>query len=186
MKEEIDELRKKELERSKELEALKVKIEKSEAERMQTALEYTLGFDKNVYLSKGFIESAQWIKNVLAKNMNDKMNEERHRERFETLIISKKPSSHLGIRACARYNCGEECNLGKWHATQKNEPNWSSKSNQFRPLRNSEDRGELRQDPSPKRNELRLHICTLCLEAIGSANGHSVLECPWIMKKKLE
>jgi len=119
MKEEIDELRKNELERSKELEALKVKIEKSEAERTQTAPEYALGFDKNAYLSKGFIESAQWIKNVLAKNMNDKMNEDRQREIFETLIISKKPSSHLGIRACARYNRGEECNLGKWHATHK-------------------------------------------------------------------
>jgi hypothetical protein len=59
MKEEIDELRRKEEERSRELEALKDEIKKNVAVQSAIEVEYALGFDKNVYLSKGFIESAQ-------------------------------------------------------------------------------------------------------------------------------
>jgi len=32
------------------------------------------------------------------------------------------------------------------------------------------------------RNEIRIHSCTFCMEAFGSANGHSILNCPWILE----
>jgi len=125
MKEELDELRRIETERSKELEFLKKKIEEKEMEKpigqATKKIEYALGFDKNVYLSKGFIESAQWIKNVVAKQMTEAMNGEENKTRFEAMMISKKSSTYLGYRACARFNRNEECNLGKWHLTHKPE-----------------------------------------------------------------
>jgi len=184
MKEEIDELRRKEVERSKELDALKEKIEKTELERAQTTLgiEYALEFDKSAYLSKGFIESAQWIKNVLAKNFIEMMNADENKKRFELFMINKKHSSHIGIRACARFNRGEECSLGKWHSTHKSELTWTGKNHQFKQQSRHNAEGSS-QDTVPRRNEMRLHVCTLCLEALGSANGHSVLDCPWILKK---
>jgi hypothetical protein len=60
-------------------------------------------------LSKGFIESAQWIKNVLAKSLIENMNADVNKKKFETFMMSKKESSHLGVRTCARFNRGEEC-----------------------------------------------------------------------------
>ena len=197
MKDEIDELRKKELERTKELDELKKKIEKNESDKnkpekeKEKEIEYALDFDRETYLSKGFIESAQWIKNVLAKNMNEKMNSDDNKKKFEAMRINRRQSRHLGIRACARYNRGEECSLGKWHATHNMDGIWTNHGSRHRAFREYPD-GQQRQHDEPgdarlttstRRNELRLHVCTLCLEALGSANGHSVLDCPWIMKK---
>jgi len=61
MKEEIDELKRNELNRARELEELKQKIRSRDdvQANSQTEPEYALGFDKNEYLKKGFIESAQ-------------------------------------------------------------------------------------------------------------------------------
>ena len=182
MKDEIDELRRKETERAKELEQLKKKIDKRNEEmtdkETEKEIEYALGFNKDTYLSKGFIESAQWIRNTLAKSMIEKMLDEQNRERFEVLVTSKKASAYLGVRACARFNRGEECSSGKWHTTQKIEAIWT-KNGTNHPERLANRNVEQAQ----KRNELRLHICTLCLDALGSANGHSVLNCPWILIK---
>lgn len=188
MKEEIDELRRKETERAKELEELKQKIVEKETTttKPQEQEEFALGFDKGIYLSKGFIESAQWINNVLAKSMNEKMSSNENKERFEVLRMAKRASRHLGIRACARFNRGEECSLGKWHTTHQAHPYrqdalWTKRGENLR-LQNNGDRQQERHTEQ-KKNEIRLHVCTLCLDALGTANGHSVLECPWILKK---
>ena len=190
MKEEIDELRKKETERARELEELKKKIEEKEMTPKTKEVEYTLGFDKIAYLRKGFIESAQWIKNTLAKTMIEKMNEEKNQERFATFMTAKKSSAYLGYRACARYNRGEECSLGKWHLTHKPDGIWTTRGLARRQDSESAQSGSTlhrdgldKNDHQMKRNELRLHVCTLCLEALGSAVGHRVLDCPWILKK---
>jgi hypothetical protein len=117
MKDELDELRRNEIERSKELEVLKKKIEEKEKEKTPNPVaekpDYALGFDVDLYLSKGFIESAIWIKNAIAKQMIAKMNEDENKLRFDTLMLSRKSSTYLGYRACARFNRNEECNLGK-------------------------------------------------------------------------
>lgn len=180
LKEELDELRKKESERDKELEELKKKIEENElTQHPSTSIQYALGFDKSVYLSKGFIESAQWVKNVIAKQMIEKMNEDDFKERFAVFIVSKDSSVYLGYRACARFNRNEECNLGKWHLTHKPDGLWTRqrRAPDHAPEREN---GEHRQH---RRNEIRLHVCTLCLEALGSAIGHCILDCPWILEK---
>ena len=181
MKEEIIELRKKEAQRAIELEQLKQKIQEKESEKNseKPKEEFALGFDKNEYLSKGFIESAQWINNVLSKNMIEKMNTAENQERFQVLLLAKISSKHLGVRACARFNRGEECKLGKWHTTHKLDGLWTKHG----PQQQQHQHDQPGDRHIVKRNEIRLHICTLCLDALGSANGHSVLECPWILKK---
>lgn len=184
MKEEIDEMRKREADRQKELDDLRKKIEEqTNQQHRQTSRnaepEFALEFNREMYLKKGFIESAKWIKETLAKNMLEKMNDEKNKSRFEAMIIAKKKCAYLGARACARYNRGEECMQGRWHTSTKHEP--------------TRDRGgqpHLGEGPSQhprvqrvKKEELRIHACTLCLEVFGAAFGHSVLDCPWIMKK---
>jgi len=199
MKDEIDELRKRELDRAKEFDELKRKIEEQTCNgQIPRDDDYALKFSKDIYLSKGFIESAKWIKEFVAKNMIDAMNEEKNREKFEVLLRSKKASTYLGIRTCARYNRGEMCNYGKWHSTHKPEVHGGSSQNQLdqnsylahrlRKANLTEDQIREQQGPSiqdrlGRKNEIRLHACTLCMEALGSANGHSVLNCPWILLK---
>jgi hypothetical protein len=74
MKAEIDELRKREADRAKELDELRKKIEEQtlQKQKMSKEPEYTLGFNKETYLKKGFIESAKWIRDVLAKTCKRK------------------------------------------------------------------------------------------------------------------
>jgi len=200
MKQEIDDLRKRELERTRELEELKKKIDDRDKKAIcqQIVVEYALQFSKDIYLSKGFIESAKWIKDVVAKNMIEKMNDETNKKRFEIALLNKKHSTCLGIRTCARYNRGEVCNFGKWHTTHKPETHWSTMQKQRldEPIRGTY--GEYRQrnltrqsneecrqpiqDRLGAKNEIRLHSCTLCMEALGTASGHNVLNCPWILQ----
>jgi hypothetical protein len=199
MKEEIDELRKREIVRAKELDELKKKVEErdNESSNSPTEPDYALDFDRDTYLSKGFIESAKWIKDVVAKNMIDKMNKDPITERFVAILKNKKASTYLGIRTCARYNRGELCNFGKLHATHKPEvgvnPQPQTMEHQtYREHRISKTSNGCEASGNPassvherlgRRNETRIHACTLCMEAFGSANGHSVLNCPWILQK---
>lgn len=111
--------------------------------------------------------------------MMEKMKDEPYVGRFETLAIAKKSSNNLGYRACARYNRNEECNLGKWHLTHKPDGMWTTHGLQ----RQMDARDPSTRPSMTRRNELRLHVCTLCLEALGAAMGHRVLDCPWILKK---
>jgi hypothetical protein len=190
MKDEIDDLRRKELERARELEELRKKIEQSEKESADTApkkreekVVYALEFDKDIYINKGFIESAIWIKNVLAKNLIEKISRNENSQRFASMMTAKKSSTYLGYRACARFNRGEECNLGKWHLTHKPDGIWTKQRQLELNQPKLNQTLNTNQDQQVKRNELRLHVCTLCLEAFGSALGHSVLNCPWIQQK---
>lgn len=189
MKDELDELKKRELERTKELDELKKKILDKEMSQQSMEDEYEFGFDKNAYLSKGFIESAQWVQNTLAKQMLEKMNEAEYKEKFSALLLSKNVSTHLGYRACARFNRNEECNLGKWHMTHKLDGVWTTHGiNRHRGHQHDQSgqSGQFGSVQHNRRNEIRLHVCTLCLEAFGAAFGHRVPECPWILKKNWE
>jgi hypothetical protein len=150
--------------------------------------EYALEFDKELYLNKGFIESAKWIKDVVAKNMSEKMISVKNKTRFEALISTKKRSCYLGVRACARFNRGEICHSGKWHTTHRPDGLWTRHGPAGRPedevsTADQQGRADHRADHQGRKNELRLHACTLCIEALGAAYGHTVLDCPWILKK---
>ncbi len=178
MKEEIEEMRKREFERAKELEELKKKIEDQQNKQQvkETKPTFAIGFDKEIYMNKGFIESAKWVKEVVSKNMIEKMTSEKNKHRFEAMLITKRNSIYLGARTCARFNRGEPCNQGKWHTTHtplKPGALWTRHGS-------ASDEDQRQVD---RRNELRLHACTLCIEVLGAAFGHGVLECPWIMKK---
>ena len=190
MRDELLELRKKEADRAKEFEELKRKIEEQEKrqEKKQSdddiLPDYVLEFNKELYLNKGFIESAKWIKDVVAKNMSDKMVSEKNKTRFEALITVKKRSCYLGVRACARFNRGELCHSGKWHTTHRPDGLWTRHGPAGRQeVEGSSAEQQGRADHQSRKNELRLHACTLCLEALGAAYGHTVLDCPWILKK---
>jgi hypothetical protein len=192
MKEEIDELRKREMDRTKELEELKKKIEERPEQQSQQEPVYALQFDRELYINKGFIESAKWIKEVTAKNMLLRMSNDENKARFESMLISKKASTHIGMRTCARFNRGEICHFGRWHSTHKPDAPWHSTPDQASTSRQTtyrehrtgqvEQREDLRQNIQ-KKNEIRMHVCTLCMEVLGSAVGHSVLNCPWILEK---
>jgi hypothetical protein len=134
---------------------------------------YALGFNKEKYLNMGFIESAKWVRTFLARKMNEKMTEKEFEPRFKCLTISKATSKYIGMRTCARFNRGEECMRGRWHPTHLEPTPWHAN-------RQQED-GD-RQQPG-LRKDLRVHACTLCLETLGSINGHSILNCPWILEK---
>jgi hypothetical protein len=194
MKQEIEELRKKEKDREKELENLRHMIESKEKEKESKSakIEYALGFDKDEYLKKGFIESAKWLKDVVAVNLSEKIKDEKFEAKFESILTAKKSSIHLGMRTCARFNRGEECNLGRWHMTHKEvaEPMrpkqlWTRnhQQQQFGQLPPRTYESSTGGDLNSRRNEIRLHVCTLCLDAFGAAFGHSTLNCPWILKK---
>ena len=125
------------------------------------------------------------------------MNKEEYKHRFEIAMINKRSSTCLGIRTCARYNRGEICNYGKWHTTHKPEAPWISSTpkkdfkqgtygeyrHQKSTNQDEEKTHQSIQDRLGKKNEIRLHSCTLCMEALGSAVGHNVLNCPWIQQK---
>ncbi len=190
MKQEIDELRKKETERAKEFEELKQQILNKECLSSNKKIEeneYALGFNRDDYLAKGFIESAQWIKTEIAKNMREEIEKEENHERFKALLVNKKASTHMGMRTCARFNRGDLCEMGKWHPTYKTDNIWSY--NDARQLINqgssrpAQFADGMSQETKHRRNEIRLHACTLCLEATMAINGHSLLNCPWILKK---
>ncbi len=164
MREEIDKLRKKVDEQS---------INKSN----DSTEKYALGFDKEKYLNLGFIESAKWVRTFLAKKMNEKMLDEKYELRFGCFIKSKSKSRTIGMRTCARYNRGEECMRGRWHSTHLHQEAAPWQSNR------TQEGGHQDRQPSGSRYDLRVHACTLCLEALGSINGHSILDCPWILEK---
>ncbi len=188
MREEIEELRKRENDRTKELDELKKKIEDQQNQPSDMSKkEYALDFDADAYLAKGFIESAKWIKDVIAKNMTEKMLIGRNKARFEAFVVARHVSKYLGVRTCAHYNRGEPCNQGKWHSTHVNtrpEALWTRHNARNQDEGASTSQQTNRSDPrNDLRNDLRLHSCTLCLEALGAAFGHGMLDCPWILKK---
>lgn len=179
MREELDELRKREAERTRELDELKKKIDDQEKHKRSRDVEpeYEFHFNKEEYLNKGFIDSAKWIKDNLSKRVTEKMLESQNKSRFEAILIAKRSSAYLGVRTCARFNRDEPCNYGKWHTTHK--PELTGLWTRHGQLHQQEE--DLTSDG--RRNEIRLHACTLCFEVLGAAYGHSVIKCPWILKK---
>jgi len=118
---------------------------------------------------------------VIAKNMLEKMSKDSNEKRFVALQISKRSSIYLGVRTCARFNRGESCHQGEWHTTHRPEALWTRHG--AANMRGDEMKS---LDQQEKKNDMRLHSCTLCLEALGAAYGHSVLNCSWIFKKNWE
>jgi len=128
---------------------------------------YALDFDPEEYLSLGFIASANWIAEKIAKNMRERMMKADGRwEAFKKMRNSEMRS----MVPCVSFNRGEGCRLGSWHTTLKK---MSSTEHDI-------------SRRTLTREELRVHCCTLCLKALGVLCTHSVIDCPWTLEENWE
>ena len=130
--------------------------------KASTKNESALGFDLIYYLAMSDIESSIWITDQLVKALKEKIS--KNKAFFEPLEILRGCKS-VEARACARYNREELCS-SQWHFVTKLEHPTSSLSC-----------GRLSGE------ELRLHCCILCLEALDVISGHPLVQCPWVQKQ---
>lgn len=139
--------------------ALKQVTEKMEKMREQMValqsggeVRYALGFDPIEFNKLKFTESLQWVTTNLVVNMKQEM--ENYPEYFR-IVKQIGNIVEIGNKACAGFNRGSSCRK-KWHTYYRHTGH--------------RDGAE----------ELRLHCCVLCMEALGVLSGHPLINCPWI------
>ncbi len=138
---------------TQEMEGMKSEIESLKMSNAPRPLRiFALGFIPSLILAKSHVDMLKYVSDVLSINMKMKM--ESYRGHFR-VIESVSGVESVGIRTCPVFNRIEYCAL-KWHHMSK-----VTRS------------GRTRAD-------LRIHCCTLCLEALGIICGHPLLRCPWI------
>ncbi len=137
---------------SGEMEDMKSEMSSLKAASIRPLRIFALGFVPSVVLSKTHVDMLKWVADVLSINLKKRM--ESHPDHFKVLATISGVDS-MGVRTCPVFNRLEFCAL-KWHHNTK--------------IANT---GRVRAD-------LRVHCCTLCLEAIGIICGHPLLRCPWI------
>lgn len=152
-----------EKEKDEELKRLQREVEewKSKAEQMEMDKQMNknaLGFTLEKYMGLSYIEAAKWIAIEVKQAFKARM-EEQPEMFYWTKLVRGKYS--MGARTCARFNRGEYCNNGKWHTFDKKKA----------------------EDLEEPEKELRLHGCTLCLEALGIWSVHPVVDCWWIQER---
>lgn len=113
---------------------------------------FALGFIPTLVLAKSHVDMLKWVADVLSPNMKKRI--ESHGDHF-SIISTVTGVDTVGVRTCPIFNRVEYCAL-KWHHMTK-----MGKSGR-------------------SRSELRIHCCTLCMEALGIICGHPLLKCPWI------
>lgn len=137
---------------TKEMEGMKSEIDTLRMVTPRPLKIFALGFVPSVVLAKPNVELLKWVAEVLAINMKKRM--DNHLNHFKVLEAVTGIDA-VGVRTCPVYNRIEYCSL-KWHQMSKKTKTGRS------------------------RMELRIHCCTLCLEALGIICGHPLLKCPWI------
>jgi hypothetical protein len=113
---------------------------------------YALGYDPAELNKMKFTESLQWVTTTLSIRMKSEM--EKFPEYFRIIHLIGDISD-IGNKACAGYNRGIPCR-NKWHTFNRAATN-----------------------RKPESEDLRLHCCALCMEALGILSGHPLVECPW-------
>ncbi len=116
---------------------------------------FALGFLPSVVLSKNHLQLLKWVTEVLVPKMKERMSN--HQEYFR-VIVAVSGIEDVGARTCPVFNRIEYCSF-KWHCRTK-----------------------ITRTGRP-RADLRLHCCTLCVEALGIICGHPLLRCPWIYEE---
>jgi len=139
---------------TKEMEGMKDEITTLRRANPKPAKIFALGFIPSAVLAKSNVEMLKWVSDVLSISMKKRM--EGHRDHFK-IIETVSGVGSIGVRTCPVYNRIERCSL-KWHQMIKT------------------------TRTGHQRNELRIHCCTLCLEALGIICGHPLLKCPWIFE----
>lgn len=140
---------------TKDMEGMKNEIEVLRMASPKPLRIFALGFIPSVVLAKNHVELLKWVSDVLANSMKKRMAE--HGNHFK-VIQTVSGVEAVGARTCPTFNRIEQCSV-KWHHMTK-----STKTGR-------------------SRSELRLHCCTLCLEALGIISGHPLLRCPWIYEE---
>jgi hypothetical protein len=115
---------------------------------------FALGFIPSVVLTKNNVELLKWVTEVLTPKMKERM---ALTPNYFRVVEDVAGVEAVGIRTCPVFNRIERCAL-KWHHHTKI------------------------TRAGRERADLRLHCCTLCMEALGIICGHPLLRCPWIFE----
>ena len=137
---------------TEQMEGMQSEIEQLKMANPRPLKIFALGFIPTLVLAKSHVEMLKWVADVLTSNMKKRM--ESHSDHF-SIIATVTGVDAVGVRTCPIFNRLEYCAL-KWHHMSKMGRSGRSRS------------------------ELRIHCCTLCLEALGIICGHPLLKCPWI------
>lgn len=113
---------------------------------------YALDFDPGVFIKMKFTESLRWVTATLSPKMKERMSKFPEYFRMVQLIGN---TDDVAGKACAGYNRGSPCRA-KWHTYSRHQNTYMGVE------------------------ELRLHCCALCLDALQIISGHPLVECPWI------
>lgn len=113
---------------------------------------YALGYDPESFKKMKFTESLQWVHTTLSVRLKKEVEKYPEFFRLTKLIGGVKD---VDGKACAGYNQGVPCRK-KWHIFNRQTGRYNGVE------------------------ELRLHCCALCLEALGTICGHPLVNCPWI------
>ena len=139
----------------KELRNELAKLRKEAGERGQEVEGHALGFILSEFMSMSHTKSLQWVTNVLAKRLKERV--AKYPSYFEP-ILRMGGAREMDAWTCAGFNRGGKC-YSKWHIYDK--PG------------GPQGRGS---------KEMRLHCCTLCKDALGVLSEHRLIECPWLKK----
>ena len=130
------------------------KLRKEAREGAKEVVGYALGFKMEEFMNMSHTKSLQWVTNVLAKRLKDRV--AKYPSYFGPIMLMGG-ASEMDAWTCAGFNRGGKC-YAKWHVFD-------------RPGRfNGVDR------------EVRLHCCTLCKDALGVLSEHRLIDCPWLKK----
>ena len=139
----------------KELRSELAKLRREAGERGQEVEGHALGFKMSDFMSMSHTKSLQWVTNVLAKRLKERV--AKYPSYFEP-ILRMGGACEMDAWTCAGFNRGGKC-YAKWHVYDKP--------------------GGLQGRVS---KEVRLHCCTLCKDAMGVLSEHRLIDCPWLKK----
>ena len=152
--------------KSREMQELKDEMDKMKS----LAAKNAFAFDFNVeqYKQMCFIDSAVYAAKVLKVAMKERMM--KNKSFFEPFQLVRG-CKQVNAKTCARFNQGSNC-YDQWHVNQKLE-------------RKPEQSTSADAQLTPKKRwshqeDLRLHCCVLCMEALEIISGHPLVRCPWV------
>ena len=155
--------------KDKEMQELKDEMEKMKRYAANNAFAFEFNVER--YKQMCFIDSAVYAAKDLKAAMKDRM--KKSLGYFEPYQLVRG-CKQVNAKTCARYNQGAPC-YDQWHVNQKLE-------------RKPEQSTSAEAQMAPKKRwtnqeELRLHCCVLCLEALEIICGHPLVRCPWIKEQ---
>ena len=130
------------------------KLRKEAREHGKDVEGYALGFKMSDFMNMSHTKSLQWVTNVLAKRLKDRV--AKYPSYFGPILLMGG-ASEMDAWTCAGFNRGGKC-YAKWHVYDK--PGRASGAGR----------------------EVRLHCCTLCKDALGVLSEHRLIDCPWLKK----